>query len=427
MRPARPRAAFPLRRAVTLVPAIVAAGATIAATPAAAGAVAVPAGQAGNEPATLPGVTQTLAGDASGCLTPSAADSTRVPWPQTYLRPESVWPLTQGTGVKVAVVGSGVDDGSGVFGARLTPGPRLLGPGSSTRDCVGHGTFVAGLIAARRRAGIGFAGIAPQAAILSVAVTDDTGVTTAGALAAGIRAAADAGAEVIDVAVPVTAGSPALSSAVTHAAARGALVVAPAAADAKGADAAGPVFPATYPDVLAVSDLGPGGRPPPPSTGAGRVDLTAPGDAVMSVGPGGHGNFTATGPSCAAAFVAGTAALVLAYRPHLSVAGLRRRLEATAYRPGTTVPDPVLGYGTVDPVAAVGAALPEESGTAVALPVPRGVAPLPAARPRRENTQEYGVAAVAAAVIAFVVIAGLVIPRGRRRGWRPGVRQDRSV
>ncbi|GLY73784.1 S8 family serine peptidase [Actinoallomurus iriomotensis] len=371
-------------------------------------------------PASLPGVSQTVSGGTSGCLKPSTAESVRVPWPQTYLRPENVWPLTQGAGVRVAVVGSGVDDGSGLLGTRLTLGPRLYGHGDAGRDCVGHGTFIAGLIAARRRAGVGFAGIAPQAEVLSVAVTDDIGVTTPGLLAKGIRAAADAGSDVIDVAVPVTAGSPALASAVGHANAHGALVVAPAAADGHPG---GPVYPAAYRDVLAVSDIGPNGLPPQSAASGGRVDLSAPGDAVMSVGPGGPGDFTGTGPSYAAALVAGTAALTLAYRPRMSPAELRSRLEITAYHPGTTMPDPRLGYGTVDPASAVGMALPEQAGAAARSTGPRPVPAMPPPRPRQGNAPAYRVAAGAAAAIALVGFGAVVIPRGRRRGWRPSMRR----
>jgi membrane-anchored mycosin MYCP len=377
------------------------------------------------EPVSLPGVAQTINGGSGGCLKPSTADSTRVPWPQTFLRPETSWPLTRGAGVTVAVVGSGVDGASGAFGGRLALGPRLHGSGGAGRDCVGHGTFAAGLIAAGRRPGAGFAGIAPEAGILAVAVTDDTGVTTPDLLGRGIEAAADAGARVIDIAVPVPAGSRTLAAAVSHATGRGALVVAPTAPDGGPGDATGPFYPAAYPEVLSVSDLGPGGTPPEHAS-AGRIDLTAPGDAVMSVGPGGTGDFTATGPSYAAAIVAGTAALALGYRPGLTVAALRDRLETTAYHPGTAMPDAVFGYGTVDPVAAVSAVLPGESGATTLVhhgpPAARGAPMMPAARPRRHGTQAFGVAGGAAAIVLLVGFAAVVLPRGRARGWRPGVR-----
>lgn len=298
---------------------------------------------------TLPGLAQTNSGtQQNGCQTGSGASSTRIPWAQTFLRADEVWSLTQGSGVTVAVVGSGVDDTAGVLAGRLTLGQRAYGTTTSGQDCVGHGTFVAGLIAAQRRPGVGFAGIAPQAQVLAVGVTDQTGITNADTLAAGIRTAADGGARVIDIAMPAQVGSPALSGAVQYAQGKGALVVAPAALDSGGGGNQAAAYPAAYPGVLSVSDLGPSGTAPQGSSSAlgqsgqsgVRVDLMAPGDSVMSTGPAGTGYFTASGPSFAAAFVSGSAALTLGYRPNLTAIQLAHRLEATAYHPGTMLPDP---------------------------------------------------------------------------------------
>ncbi|WP_431676430.1 S8 family serine peptidase [Kitasatospora sp. KL5] len=389
----------------------------------------------------LPPIAQTTgAARQEGCVKPSGSTTDRTPWAQIFLRPEAAWPLSRGAGVTVAVVGSGVDGSSGALDGRLVPGPRLQGTGGSDRDCVGHGTFLAGLIAARQRDGTGFAGIAPAARILAVAVTDDTGTTTAALLAAGIRAAVDGGAAVVAVAVPVAAGSTELAAAVRYAADRGVLVVAPAAADGDtGTAAAAEVFPAAYPEVLAVSGIGPGGSASNDSasnggasngtarqggSGAARIDLVAPGTAMTSIGPGGPGHFTGSGPSFATAVVAGTAALVLGRRPDLTRARLLDRLKATAYRPGTTLPDPVLGWGTVDPVAAVGVELPEETvhggpGGAAGRTAP-GVAPLPPTVPDPAGRQAVLLAGGVLAATALVGGAVLVLARGRRRGWRPG-------
>ncbi|MFB7619370.1 S8 family serine peptidase [Kitasatospora sp. NPDC056181] len=418
--------------------------------PSAGGSAGAPAG-GGADPASLPAVTQisnTLRQGA--CLTPSDKGTERTPWAQTFLRPEGAWQLSRGAGVTVAVVGSGVDAASGVLAGRLTLGPREYGPGDAGRDCVGHGTFLAGLIAARRQEGVGFAGIAPEARILSVAVTDEVGNTTTGLLAKGIRHAAEGGARVIAVAVPVPVGGDDLADAVRYAGDRGALVVAPAGPDANGgAGSGGVAYPAAYPEVLAVSDQGPNGSPPDGGSGgggagsggsvagsgggtadvagpAGRVDLVAPGDALMSVGPGGKGYFTGSGPSFATAMVAGTAALVLGYRPDLTRAQLLDRLKVTAYHPGTALPDARLGYGTVDPPAAVGAVLPGEAGApggAAAVPAagPRAaVATVPPPAPAPAGGQAAVVAGATLAGVAVVGAVGYVFSSGRRRDWRPG-------
>ena len=398
-----------------LLPAAAARADTVPGTAAGSGAGAAAA------PASFPAIGQTTAEvQQDGCVKPSAKGTDLTPWAQTFLRPEGAWALSRGAGVTVAVLGSGVDASSGVLEGRLTLGPRLHGEGGAGRDCVGHGTFLAGLIAARRQPGLGFAGIAPEARILAVAVTDDVGNTSADLLARGIRAAADGGARVIAVGVPVPGAGPELAAAVAHAGERGALVIAPSAPDSNssGASDAG-AFPAAYPDVLAVSDLGPGGALPQAAANSGRIDLTAPGDALMSVGPGGPGYFTGSGPSLATAVVAGTAALVLGYRPELTRAQLADRLKATAYHPGTVLPDARLGYGTVDPTAAVAADLPATPGApaTAARPAVAALTPPPA---RPAGRHAVAVAGGVLAGTALVAGAGAVLARGRRRGWQPG-------
>lgn len=375
----------------------------------------------GLAPSALPGITQSLSTvKQDGCRKGSKQSTDRVPWAQTFLRPDAVWPLSEGSGVLVAVVGSGVDDTSGVLGGRLIRGPRLYHAGAAA-DCVGHGTFVAGLIAAKRATGVGFAGVAPQAKILSVSVTDQAGSTNADLLAKGIRAAVSGGARVIDVAVPTTTGSKDLAAAVRYALDKGAVVIAPTTADTAVQQSA-QVYPAAYSGVLAVASVGPDGTLAQKAV-AGRVDLVGPGESVMGTGPAGHGYFTASGPSYATAFVAGAAALVLAYRPQLAGVQLVHRLLVTAYHPGAAMPDPDLGYGSVDPVAAVSSVLPEEeTDRQPVVPVPNERLTMPPATDDSANAEAYLVAGSTLGATAMVVAAAVIVPRGRRRGWRPGAR-----
>ncbi|KAB1140917.1 S8 family serine peptidase [Streptomyces luteolifulvus] len=372
------------------------------------------AGAAGTDPVSLPAITQRLSDDT--CRKASNRKVTGLPWPQALLRPDAVWPLSEGAGVTVAVVGSGVDDIAGLLGDRLMRTPRRFDAGPA-EDCAGHGTFTAGLIAAARTPGTGFAGIAPRARILDVPVTDRRGNTTPELLAQGIRAAVGGGARVIAVVAVTGSDSPALRSAVRYAVAEGSVVIAPVSPDGEK-DVA---YPASLPQVLSVAATGPGGKASGQAP-EGRVDLTAPGEAVTGSGPGGRGFFTASGPSCATALVAGTAALVLSRRPELSAQALVHRLRSTTSGPGEPVPDRIRGYGSVDPIAAVTAVLPEERRGAAA---PRGRAAAPGvAMPPVPGPSAAGsacwVAAGSLAVLAGVAVAAAVVPRGRRRQWRPG-------
>jgi subtilisin family serine protease len=142
---------------------------------------------------------------------------------------------------------------------------------------------------------------------------------------------------------------------------------------------------------------------------------------VISLGRGGPGHLQGDGSSFATPFVAGVAALVRAYYPALTAAQVATRLETTADHPGTALPDPRVGFGVVDPAAAVASVLPEEDG-----PVPPAAAPAPVSPPAapvlrvaagRRVALVVGGGAVLLALIAG--LAAVVVPRGRERGWRP--------
>ena len=124
------------------------------------------------------------------------------------------------------------------------------------------------------------------------------------------------------------------------------------------------------------------------------------------------------------AFVAGAAALVRSYRPGLTAAQVERRLEATADHPSGRLPDLALGYGVVDPTAAVTTALPEESGDPAPQPgrVPIRVParPSPDRGPARIAVTAAGVLAATAGVGA---VLAATLARGRRRRWRPAARR----
>jgi subtilisin family serine protease len=132
------------------------------------------------------------------CMRPPPRTYPSVPWPQRQLAPERVWPLTDGSGVTVAVVDTGVDGQVPQLRGQVLPGVDTTAPdrGPADDDCFGHGTFVAGIIAATRIVGTGYAGVAPGVRILPVrcATTDvpgAPGTLTPEGMALGIRAAVD--------------------------------------------------------------------------------------------------------------------------------------------------------------------------------------------------------------------------------------------
>ncbi|WP_431867832.1 S8 family serine peptidase [Nocardiopsis eucommiae] len=326
----------------------------VAAAPAAADQVA---------PA-LPQVAPELVGDE--CVPSSEETVDQELWTENALGLPRARSASSGAGTTVAVVGSAVDDSSAALKGVVE---------GAGEDCTGFGTFLAGIVAARPQPDSGLVGVAPEARVLSVPVTDDWGGADADAVAEGITDAVSGGADVVLVGVAVPLGSSGLEAAVDTAVEEDVLVVAPSTAMVQR-DAYAAV-PATRSEVLGVTATGTEGAPlmPPPATADGRIsapDLSAPGQSVMSLAPGGDGHAVAEGDAVAAAFVAGVAALVRSHDPGLSAAQTAERLVLSAY------PDAGAAFGTgfLDPVGALTRQMGPRSGDAVeaeqfALDLPR--------------------------------------------------------
>ncbi|MFJ9861685.1 S8 family serine peptidase [Streptomyces albogriseolus] len=376
-------------------------------------ALALPAAPSASSGAGDPGATllpplPVRLGEGNPCTGASEQTATGAAWSQTALGLSRAQRISRGGGVTVAVVDSGVATGVPSLSGRVE---SLDG---AAKDCVGHGTFAAGLIAAAPEKGSGITGIAPQAEILALSGTDDRGVPSVERVAAGIRTAADRGAQVIYVGQVLRTGKAELTAAVAHAARRDALVVAPAAPDAvareeRGPDGEmpeGPYWPAAAPGALAVVDFGPGGVRQKNAPPAYEPDLSAPGSEMVSVGPEGSGHYIGSGASLAAAGVAGAAALVRAYHPDLGAAEVARRLLDTAYP--SDIP-------RLDPYAAL-SLVQDHTKPSVRTPAPARMPPPADPAPR---TRSLAIAAVGLTTVLLLAALAAVIPRGRTRNWRP--------
>jgi membrane-anchored mycosin MYCP len=285
---------------------------------------------------------------------------------------------------------------------------------------VGHGTDVAGIIAATDLPDVPFEGVAPEARILSVKVQNaETSTTGNATLAQGIRDAALLGAKVINVSI-VTANTPALAAAVAFALRQGAVIVAAGGNDSEQTGV-GPFYPASYaashPGVLSVGAVASDGSRASYSDLNSHVEVTAPGNDVTSDSPGGY-DTQLSGTSFATAFVSGVAALVRARYPTLSAPAVVRRIEQTAN--GNTGPG--TGDGLVNPFLAVTAILPSGPGPSLPpsvrpQPVSVSRAPLP---DRSAIDTALEVTAGALGATAVVALGAVVIRQGRRRRWRAG-------
>ncbi len=370
---------------------------------------------------------------AAQCDVKAGPAASADPWPQRRLGFQSVWPLTRGAGIRVAVVDSGVNFSNPQM-RRITRAAGVSVIPSvdrSTRDCYGHGTAVAGLIAAQPTPDQAFTGVAPGVTLIPIKQTntpDDKSGTAAG-IAAGIEQAVRARADVVNVSVTYGASTPALVAAVADARAHGVVIVAAAGNDAQQGNAA--AYPAAYAataeNVIAVSAVDRKDQVGTFSTTGTYVTVAAPGQGV-SLPASFHGFFVnQSGTSYAAPLVTGTVALMLAaHGGHASLtpAQVKGRLETTADAPPAAVPDKKYGYGEVDPVLAVTSAgdgsLAPASGVH-ARPLPAPVASRPASHHLRNLA--LALAFVLAALAVVVVVAAAVLRRagGAQRHLRdPG-------
>ncbi|MGW4702179.1 type VII secretion-associated serine protease mycosin [Streptomyces sp. NPDC004285] len=403
---------------------------TLAALLAAPAAAAAPAPRGQDGPAL----------DGSGeCTFPMKKQIEGVPWPLQRVLLDELWQDTKGKGVRVAVIDTGVDD----VNPQLRPpavdaksgkdylkpdknnpsyGDDKRGKTDGTVDEVGHGTKVAGIIAARPRNGTGFVGIAPEATIIPIRQNDEKNSGKSDTMAQAIDHAVDKGADVInisqDTTQPLGPDSP-MARSVAKAIARGVVVVASAGND--GMDGSfKKTYPAAFPGVLAVASSDRNNERAAFSQSGDFVGVAAPGVDIVSTVPGG-GQCVDNGTSFSAPYVAGVAALLKAKYPDWSVAQIVTRIEQTAVR-SVKGRDRYVGWGVVDPVRA----LADQPGTPASSPVPDPGPPKPPApeparlalsetpqeRSERLATYTLGIGGVLVAVVAGTAT---VIRDSRRR------------
>ncbi|MFC4035943.1 S8 family serine peptidase [Streptomyces polygonati] len=358
----------------------------------------------------LPVMPSLLDPTRSPCTRASGTVMPAVPWAQDSLGLTRAHQLTSGAGVTVAVIDTGV--------SRTAPelAGRVGAAGTAGQDCVGHGTFIAGIIAAASAPGSGFGGVAPAARILAERGIGADGGPDPARVAAGIRQATDAGARVIDVSLAFPATTNALTSAVRYAAAHDVLVVAAGVPDDLELTSGAtddvpkvPFWPAAQTGVLSVVDVDIDGARPDGAVDPVRADLAAPGQGITGIGPSGRGHFLGNGPSIAAAFTSGAAALLRAYRPELTAPEVAARLLAAAY------PAPV---PRLDPYAALSAVLP--AGPAATVPDATAAIHLhPVVEDRTPARRAYAILG-GAALVALVLAAAALLRRKRRPGEAAG-------
>jgi serine protease len=318
----------------------------------------------------------------SAAAVPSGSDPYRgQQWDLAKVGAGDAWPKSTGAGVTVAVVDSGVDASHPDLASHVLPGYDVIaGKAGPSTDPFGHGTHVAGTIAAVTGNGIGVASLAPDTKILPVKVLGADGRGYMSDTATGIIYAADHGANVINMSLGATAQVAAVTNAISYARSKGVVVV--AAAGNYRADGSPTTWPGADPGVIAVAATDANDKVASFSNAGSYVDVAAPGVGIESTYPVSLGGYTSmSGTSMASPHVAALAALIKAYRPGLSPDQVEKAIEGSALDLGTTGRDNDYGYGRINAPAALAAA-----ATMTAAPVTSSATPSPSVKTSSPTT-----------------------------------------
>jgi membrane-anchored mycosin MYCP len=370
-----------------------------------------------------------------------AAPAGKVPYVQQRYNFDQLLTLADGAGVRIAVIDSGVDATHPLLRGQVADGKDFLyNTSDGRRDCVGHGTGVASIIAGKpagATASVPLRGLAPGATIVPVRVSEQLqidkenpgtqqpgktidGKDLADAIDWAVGKDSNQGrATVINTSLTMTEDNTAVRRSIERAIASGVVVVAAVGNQAK--DGNPTPYPAAYPGVIGVGSVGADGQVQDYSQRGDYVDIVAPGGQVTAANAR-KGYMLGSGTSYAAPFVTATVALIRQRFPKLSPAQVERQLEMTADpAPGGRRSD-TYGHGILNPYRALTESVADPAAT------PKQPAPLatedPAVaamdrRQRQAQSRGFVYAAAGAGLALLIITACIVIPQGRRRGWRP--------
>lgn len=270
---------------------------------------------------------------------------------------EEAWEVTKGSSeVRVAVLDTGIQEDHPDLGP-IGPSYNHADGNFDISDCHGHGTRVAGAIAARTDNSLGVAGVAQTTLMVGKVFGGSSCSGTFNNVANAITWAADNGADVISISLGCGTSDcfhSATSQALAYAAARDVLAV--CAAGNYGPDEGTVTFPANDPNCMAVSAITRDGNLASFSSRGAEVEIAAPGASILTTTTG-SGYAYASGTSLAAPFVSGTAALLRAASGSLSADDIRAQLKDAAHDLG--LPAHHQGAGALDAAAALAKYAPE--------------------------------------------------------------------
>jgi type VII secretion-associated serine protease mycosin len=362
------------------------------------------------------------------------------PWSLERVLLNDLWKQSMGEGVRVAVIDTGVDVKNPQLKSAVDAGsglntlpkpkkndkgepPPIRGKANGTTDTVGHGTKVAGIIAARKMKGTGFVGLAPKSTIIPIRQNDENGSGTAATLADAIDHAVRKKADVINISQDTAEAlrpDSVLKTAVDNALSREIVVVASAGNDGLGGNVK-ETYPASFDGVLAVASSDRNNERAPFSQSGDFVGVAAPGVDMVSTMPG-KGHCPDNGTSFSAPYVAGVAALIKAKHRNWTRQQIVAQIEQTAER-SIAGHDRLVGWGVVDPLRALTEDEKPVSEPSADEGISKAEAPTPAKLQLGETTQERNerigtYAVVAGGVLVVIILGSATVYRDRQRRAR---------
>jgi thermitase len=256
-------------------------------------------------------------------------------WALARIHIPAGWTIKPRNEVVVAVLDTGIDINHEDLAGKVI-GSINLSASATSEDIYGHGTHIAGIIAARTNNDKGIAGVDQNIKLLNVKVVDDNGDINGAIVADGVIWAADHGADVINLSVVITEPSARLEGAIDYAWSKGAIIIAAAGNGIEPAK----VYPALYQNVIAVMAANENDQV---SAGLlGKEAIVAPGYNIFSTLPGNRYGYK-SGSSMATAYVSAEAALAFS-AAHTGRVNLNRLVSDQIWRATDRVESSALNF-----------------------------------------------------------------------------------
>lgn len=270
-------------------------------------------------------------------------------WHLPKIGASSAWDSSQGAGVTIAILDSGVDGAHPDLATRMVPGWNFYDNNANTADVYGHGTKVAGAAAAAGNNGTGIASVASQSKIMPIRITDLTGRGYWSMIAQGLVYAADHGARIANISFLGLSSSLTTQNAAQYMKDKGGLVI------VSGGNTGLQENYAQTTTMIPVSATGSNDARTSWSSYGNFIAIAAPGAGIWTTTRGG-GYGAASGTSFSSPVTAGVVALMMAAKSTLPNTQVESLLYSTAVDLGAAGRDPYYGHGRVDAARAVLAA-----------------------------------------------------------------------